>query len=291
MQVAHGTPVAPSELGGAWTFEPVTVAALVLAGALYAAGAAALRSSPAGRRALPPLRLVAFGLGLAAAGGALVSPLHALGEALFSAHMLQHIVLVMIAPILLVLGRPLLVMQAAMPPGARVAVSRAGRKLARPVTASPSWPFAVLLVHAVVLWVWHAPGLYQAALASPALHALEHATFFATALVFWSVLLHSGARSVLSAPAAVLYVFLAALQSGALGALLTFAPAPLYPDYAAGAALWGRDLLVDQSLGGLLMWIPGSIAYAIAALWILASYLSHLDRSLPHAPPEPGGRL
>jgi putative membrane protein len=291
MQVAHGTPIAPNEVGSAWTFEPVTVASLLVAGVLYAAGAAALRSSAAGKKALPLWRLAGFGLGLLAVGVAVVSPLHALGETLFSAHMLQHIVLVMIAPILVVLGRPFLVLPAALAPRARIAVGRAGRRIARPITASPSWPFAILVVHAAVLWVWHTPGLYQAALESPAIHALEHAMFFATALAFWSVLLHADGRSVLSPPAAVLYVFVAALQSGALGALLTFSPTALYPDYAAGAALWGRDLLVDQRLGGLLMWIPGGIAYVGAALWILGAYLTHLDRRLPHAPPETGGGL
>jgi cytochrome c oxidase assembly factor CtaG len=209
-------------------------------------------------------QVVAFVLGWLALAVALVSPLHPLGEALFSAHMAQHELLMAVAAPLLVLGRPVVALAWAMP---RVARGLAPRLRPLHVLAEP-WPATAL--HGVAVWAWHAPALYGLALRSEAAHALQHASFLGTALLFWWAVL--GARRQ-TLGTRLLALFLTALHTGALGALLTFAPRPLIPAYLATTGPWGLTPLEDQSLAGLVMWIPGGVSYLAAALWLLAGVL------------------
>jgi cytochrome c2 len=146
---------------------------------------------------------------------------------------------------------------------------------ARPVGAA--WrlltaPVIAFAIHAIALWTWHLPRLYQATLTSELVHSLQHVSFLFTALLFWWTIFAARAGE-FRRGLAVFLLFATVLQTGALGALLTFSGTLWYPAYAASATAWGLTPLEDQQLGGLIMWIPGSLAYIVAALWISAAWL------------------
>jgi putative membrane protein len=275
--LAHAsTPTAPSIAWTTWTWNPWVVGSLILAACLYLHGGRALRHTAVRERGVHRGESVAFWSGWCALGVALVSPVHALGAALFSAHMLQHEVLMLVAAPLLVLGRPLPLFLRALPLPWRRQLGKWGKSL------RGSWrvlthPLAAWAVHAAALWVWHIPRLFQATLTSELAHAWQHLSFFGTALCFWWALLyrHQGLQGY---GVAVLAVFTTALHSSLLGALLTFAPTPWYPAYAHTTAAWGLTPLEDQQLGGLVMWIPAGVVYLLAALALGAGWLRAIER-------------
>ena len=250
----------------------VTVlAGLAAAAAGYGRGWRRLRR---GRRPASGRRAAAFGAGLAVVAVALLPPLDALAGTLFAAHMAQHMLLVMVAAPLLVLGAPGLPLAVALTPAWRrrlarlrrhAAVASARRLLTRPAVA---WG-----VHVAALWAWHLPGPYQAALASAPLHAAEHACFLGTAVVFWWVVLSAESRRRLAPGFAMLYLFAAALQGSALGAVLTFAPVPLYPLQTSS--------LADQQLAGLVMWVPADLVYLGTAGVLFMRWLASLEAASP----------
>jgi putative membrane protein len=250
---------------------------LALLALLYATGVRELWRRGGRGAGVRPWRAAAFAAGVLAVAVALAPPLDRLAHELFSVHMVQHLLLVLVGAPLLALGRPLAPVLWALPPELRRRAGplvRGGRALA----ARPVWPLATLLLHAAVVWAWHAPAPYGAALGSAALHGAEHATMFGTALLFWSAVVASGAHGRLGQTAAVLVVFGTAVQSGGLGALLTFAPSPLYAGHEAAAAARGVDALADQQLAGLLMWIPGGLVYVGAAALLLLLGLRAVER-------------
>jgi putative membrane protein len=264
-------------LWSAWTFEPVVVISLILAGTLYSLGVRNLWRASAPGSGLRHREVSSFAAGWVMLAVALVSPLHALGGALFSAHMAQHEILISVAAPLLVLGRPLVAFVWALQPSARRTVGKLPRgTLVAAVWSLLSRPSAAFGLHAVALWAWHLPGPYQATTTSVTLHALQHVSFLFTALLFWwTVLMARGGEA--NRGAAVFYLFGTALSTGALGALLAFAPTLWYPAYAATSGAWGISPLDDQQLGGLIMWIPGSLPYLFAGLYILARWLGESE--------------
>jgi putative membrane protein len=267
---------AMSGLLAPWRPDPLVVAGLVAAALGYARG---WRARPVSRR-----RALAFGGGMTVLAVALLSPLETLAHELFAAHMAQHMLLIMAAAPLLAAAAPGLVVVRALPPAAlrtlaRARSSRAGRALRHLLTR----PLPVLGMHVVALWAWHLPGPYQAALASVPLHAAEHASYLGTAWLFWSLVLgadahgRSGRRALGRGPA-VLYVFVTALQAGALGAVLTFARVALYPAQALGTAAWGLTPLQDQQLAGMLMWVPADLGYLTVAAVLFLRWLLAMER-------------
>ncbi|HYJ47760.1 MAG TPA: cytochrome c oxidase assembly protein, partial [Pyrinomonadaceae bacterium] len=165
----------------------------------------------------------AFGFGWLALFVALVSPLHPWGEVLFSAHMTQHEVLMLVAAPLLVLGRPVVPFLWALPLGWRQKVGEIGKqKQVRAVWRAVTNPLTAWAIHAIALWVWHVPALFDATLTSDFVHTLQHLSFLGSALLFWWALIH-GRRGLMGYGAAVLYMFTTSVHSGALGALITFA--------------------------------------------------------------------
>lgn len=195
---------------------------------------------------------------------ALLSPLAAL-DGLFTAHMVQHVLLAALAPPLLLAGRPDLFGLYGLPQPWRRALfrSRAARAgLAALAAAARPLPAAVL--HGAALWLWHAPTAFEAAERSAWLHALEHFSFFATALLFWRGII--GARRPAAALAGAGSALATLVHSGFLAALLVFSPAVLYPDATAGAPLWGLTPLEDQQLAGVVMWVPAGLVYLLAGL-------------------------
>ena len=278
---AHpGRALQPHDFWGAWTFEPLVVIALVLSAALFGAGVTRLWAHGTGV-GIRRWEVVAFAFGWLALVTALVSPLHALGGVLFAAHMTQHELLISVCAPLLVVGRPLIPFLWGMPPLWR-------RRLGdwtRDERVSQTWrvlssPSVAFSLHAVALWVWHLPAPYESTLSSELMHSLQHVSFLGTALLFWWTVFKTRGSEV-GYGAAVFYLFGTALQTGALGALLTFSSHLWYPTYAATTGPWGLAPLDDQQLGGLIMWIPGSVPYVIAGLYMFARWLSAAEtRSL-----------
>jgi putative membrane protein len=178
--------------------------------------------------------------------------------------MVQHELLMVVAAPLLVLGRPLEAWTWALAPPWRVLIGSWTRSIA----ARSAWraftePVAAWSLHALALWAWHIPALFEAGLANEGVHILQHASFFVSALLFWSSVL-GAARG---AGAGVASVFTTMLHTGALGMLLTFAASPWYAAYTAGGTeRFGLNALEDQQLGGLVMWIPAGLAYLAAGL-------------------------
>jgi len=258
------------ELARAWEFDPTVVAPLLLFGGLYFRGVWGGRGL---RRGVRAREAGCFAAGWLTLVIALVSPLHPWGEALFSAHMTQHELLMLVAAPLLVLGSPLAPTLRGLPHAwarSLAGVSRSGG-VSRTVRTLRN-PMVAWAAHGVVLWAWHAPALFQAALEHRAVHAIQHLSFVGSAVLFWWALLHGRGRA-MAYGAAVLYLFTTAMHSGLLGALLTFSDALWYPAYAATAPYWGISPVSDQQLGGLVMWVPACSLYVGAALFLFARWM------------------
>jgi putative membrane protein len=260
-----------SELLRAWTFEPGVVIPIVASAVLYSLGVVRLRrASP---KSIRKSDIVYFSMGWAALVLALISPVHAWGSVLFSAHMTQHELLMLIAAPLLVLSRPIVVFLWALPRSWAVALARWSKIGAWETTwRTISNPVVAWIIHALVLWVWHVPALFEATLENESIHALQHASFLFSALLFWWAVIH-GHKRALGFGLAVLYMFTTALHSGLLGALLTFANSVWYVAYAERTAAWGLTPLEDQQIGGLIMWIPAGLVYIAAGLALFAGWL------------------
>lgn len=262
-----------------WSFEPWVVSSLTVTVALYVAGLLRMRRRQRLRRVIGAAQIAAFAGGMLVLFTALVSPLDALGEDLFSLHMTQHILLLLAAPPLLVASRPAIVFVWALPSAQRKPIGRIW-------TALGLGRGVQFLMHPVLVWLlsgaafafWHLPGPYQAALRSEIVHALEHLSFFVTALMFWTVVIEPSGRRRLGYGATLLFVATMGVFSGLPGALLFLAQRPLYPIHAAGAARWGLSLIEDQQIAGLIMWIPTSFLYLAAFSWVFLRWLAEAER-------------
>jgi len=255
---------------GFWTWSLDPALALVIATAiLYRIGDRRTVMGPNGERR-QRWRNVAFYTAMALLAIALNSPLEALSAQLFWAHMVQHVLLLVVIPPLIVLARPWVRLWRALPLDTRRSLGRglalgertaplrwASRALGRPV---PSF-----LLFSVVLLAWHLPPLFDATLRSGALHALEHALFFTTALMFWKQVIDSPPlHACLSPPARVAYAIGAMVVSWVLAVILALAPHPLYAHYAHEASRpGGISAIADQQIAAGIMWVPGSIAFVI----------------------------
>ncbi|MGI4813640.1 MAG: cytochrome c oxidase assembly protein [Janthinobacterium lividum] len=256
-----------------WTFEPWVVALLSISLLLYLVGYLRLRQRSHVARRLRSWQLVAFLGGWTALLIALDSPLDALGAALFSAHMVQHEVMMLIAAPLLVVGRPLAVWLWALPQSMRHAAGQATRtRPVRMIWRTLTQPLVAWWLHAAALWGWHTPMLFEAALAHSAIHTLQHASFMLSALLFWWTIFGQPARDDRNGHA-MLSLFTTMAHTGALGALLTLAPGLWYPSYVEPTSALGFDPLQDQQLGGLVMWVPGGLAYLVGGLIVGARWL------------------
>ncbi len=272
---AHdGAPPAPHDLWTAWNWDPLILSGLILTGWLFLRGVSVLWQRAGANRGITRSQVIAFGGGFFALCVALISPVDALSGALFSVHMLQHMILILVAAPLLVLSGAPIPLLWALPRQYRFDL---GRWWKRRVWWQRSWqlltqPALVWGLHALALWLWHAPDFYQAALRSEWLHRLEHFSFFASALLFWWVVLPMPGRR-LHQGLGVLFIFTMAIQSGILGALITFASTPWYLSYGLTAPAWGLTALEDQQLAGVIMWVPAGTVYIITALALLGAWL------------------
>ena len=261
-----------------WDLHPLVVVPLFATAVLYAAGVVRLWSRAGAGRGLSRWTVASFAAGWSILAIALVSPIAWLSGILFSVHMTQHTLLMLVAAPLLAFGQPLLAWLWACDAPRRDAIATACRRPAW----SAAWgimtaPAAVFLIQAAVLWGWHIPELHEAALHSDAVHALQHVTMTGAAAAFWWAMVR-GRYGRMGYGMAVLYVFLTAVHSGGLGALLTFAPQPWFAAYARRGAPWGVDSLGDQQLAGLLMWIPAGSIFIVLGLALFAAWLGETER-------------
>ncbi|HXR28056.1 MAG TPA: cytochrome c oxidase assembly protein [Solirubrobacteraceae bacterium] len=251
-----------------WSFDP-PLALVIALGLLYALGSGRTLT-PQRTRAAQRWRGASFYASLAVLAIALSSPLDRLSERLFWAHMVQHVLLLMVAAPLLVLARPWIRLWRALPLDWRAPLARgiglgghaaplraASRTLGRPAVS--------FVLFSGVLLVWHVPAMFDATLTSSALHALEHTLFLATALLFWKQVIPSPPlHAPLSPPQRVLYLVGAMIVSWVLAVVLALAPHPLYDFYAQQAGRpGGISALADQQLAAGIMWVPGSITFVI----------------------------
>jgi len=262
-----------------WTWDPWITVPLLVAVLMFAIGWIRLRSRSTGGAKALHRRGFLFGCGWLVLAGALVSPLHEAGEQSFTAHMAEHELLMLIAAPLLVLAEPLAVMLWAFPARARSFLGRTtARASVRSVWRWATEPVTATLLQAAALWLWHMPILFDRALASEGWHAAQHLSFIVSALLFWTAMLGrqgSRASSQSRRALAALCLFATSVVSGALGALMAFSESPWYRGYAAlGMAPFGLTPAEDQQLAGLLMWIPGGLVHALAALVVVKGVLA-----------------
>lgn len=262
-----GRPPAPHDLWGSWTTDPLLILGLLGLSWMYARGRRSVRPG-----SVPRWRDVCFAAAIVALAVALVSPLDAASSALASAHMIQHVLLILVAAPLLALSAPSHVLLVATPLALRRRTARAWGRLRAKGPGASGWGWLVAgALHAATIWLWHAAVPYDAALEHRPVHMAEHATFLATGLLFWHVVLGRG-RLRVSPGLGVLLVFGVALQATFLSVLLTFAREPWY-GYGSFTAAWGLSPLADQQLAGAIMWVPAGFVYLAAGLWIAAVWV------------------
>jgi putative membrane protein len=274
--LAHpGQPPAPHDGWGAWNLDPVLLLSFFFAVWVYRRGERGARRGDA-----HIWRATFFAGSLTAIAVALVSPLDALSSALASAHMAQHVLLVLVAAPLLALSAPFGSLLRGSPLIVRRASGRWRRRLrlTRSNLRALRHPTSVWLLHVGTLWFWHAAVPYGAALESDLLHTLEHATFLVTGLLFWRVVIGARSANRVSHGFGVLLVFAMAMQSVFLSALLTFARTPWYSRYAATTTAWGLKPLADQQLAGVIMWIPAGAVYLAAGLSLMVAWVQATER-------------
>jgi putative membrane protein len=279
--LAHdGAPHGAAGIWSAWNWDPLILLSLTLPGWLYLRGVRFLWRKAGKGRGVGVRHILAFSTGLLALFAALISPLDTLAAALLSGHMVQHLLLIMVAAPLLVLGAPPAAQIWSIPASWRVDLSRWWRRQSglKAAWSGISNPWVAWLAHALAITAWHIPRFYEAALLNDFIHLLEHASFFLTALLYWRAVFRSGAHGQLNHGASMLYVFSMMMYQGVLGALITFSRSPWYPIYEESAAAWGLTLLEDQQLAGSIMWVPGNFVFLVVFIWLLWQWFQAMER-------------
>jgi cytochrome c oxidase assembly factor CtaG len=259
-----------------WELDPVVLVPLALALLIFLAGRARLAS----RSNVERPRAWLFLAGWAVLTLSLVSPLHQAGERSFAMHMIEHELIMLVATLLLAASGAGGILAWGLPPPLRrllggswkAPLAILWKRLTEPVTAT--------IVQAAVMWLWHAPLLFDRALESAGWHAAQHLSFVAASLLFWVAMLNPRRGGYLLSAACL---FVTTLVEGALGALMALSQSPWYSDYAAmGLSGLGLDPTTDQQLAGLIMWIPGGLLHGAAALLLLYRWLRLSEAG--HAP-------
>lgn len=263
-----------------WSLDPWILGAFVLAGAIYFRGWRKLhRRNP---KLFPFHRLLCYWTGITTVALALVSPLDVFASLLLQVHMVQHLLLMMIAPPLIWLGAPMLPMLKGLPgPIRRQWVLPYVRSIwVRLLFQFLTHPLVALILFTLVTWVWHIPWFYDRALRNPTWHQAEHFSFLASSLLFWYPLVQPyPSRPQCSRWVLLPYLAFAWIQSGALAALLAFTDRVWYPYYEEVPRLWGVSALWDQQSAGVIMWVPGSIVMLIPIAFVVPTLFRSNNRS------------
>jgi putative membrane protein len=265
-------PLAAAAASGAadtsWTFEPGAIILLALLTWAYAARWRAVARQPGARR-VSRWRATAFGAAMVVIAVALISPVDALADQLFSIHMVQHVLLLDVAPVLLMLS----LTKGLLRPATRrlQRLERAAGPLAHPA-------FAVV-AYVAVMWIWHVPKLYDTALEHPTVHVLEHVCFLSVGILYWWHLLSPIRSRISTGPfGPVVYMLVTKLFVGLLGIGITFAPDPLYAFYEHAPRIWGLSALDDQAVAGAIMAIEQSVVMGIALTYLFVRALGESER-------------
>jgi len=268
----------------AWDFRPEVVLVLLLAALLFSLGWWRLRQVPSARFA-KGWRLAAYLSGLGLLGLALLSPIDTLASYLLSMHMVQHLLLVMLAPVFLLIANPLPFTLWGMPTALRHRVGgllRRGTWPRRALTALTS-PGIVWIALVVILVGWHDPRAYDAALRSELMHNLEHLTFFGVAMLFWWHVTGAGPRIHGASSVGVRIALLLAtipITMG-IGIVIALSTQPIYLSYMTVPRVLSLSVMKDQQLAGAIMWIPGSMMLIFATLILLARLMSAEESKPP----------
>ena len=251
-----------------WDWQPSILVGTALVIGLYVYAVGPLRLKYHLAEDVKVSQAVSFLLGVAIIFFALFSPLDYIGDHyLFSVHMVQHLLLSLVGPPLMVIGTPGWLIK----PLLR---HRLILKTAKIIT----WPYVAFILLNADLFIWHAPSLYDLTLANESVHLLEHLTFIVFGLIFWWPVFSPLEEDLprLSIGGSLLYMFLAGMPMTLLGAGLTFAP-PLYAPYINAPRLWGLSAATDQQLGGLIMWIPSNLMYIVMVSGLFIRWLQKQD--------------
>jgi putative membrane protein len=258
--LAHGMETHGPE--ATWTFDPWIVVPLLTVGLPYVFGGRVLWRRTAIGRPARVWRAVTFGAGWITLAGALMSPLHWLGEHLFTFHMIEHEIVMALSAPLLVAARPIGTMLWSLPRRLRCAIGRFLRRSSIAIVWDRlSAGGNATVLHGVAIWAWHVPGVFDAAVTNVTIHRLQHLSFLLTAMLFWWSIFYRSNPGL-----AAWHLFVTMMHTGILGALMTLAPKVLYQAQTATAAEWGLTPLQDQQLAGLIMWVPAGTVYAGAAM-------------------------
>lgn len=255
-----------------WTFSPGVLVGAALVVGVYVRRWRAVRYSESPRAAAeaPVWRLCCFLASVLIAVVALVSPIDALADQLFFAHMVQHMLLLDLAPILGILGFTKVILRP---------VTRSVHDLERKAGPFAHPAFAVLFYIAAI-WAWHIPAAYDLAVRHPLVHVLEHVTFvLAGSLYWWHLISPIRARQRLEGMGPIVYMATTKLFVGALGMGLAFAPSALYPYYVHHARVWGISPREDQSIAGLIMAVEQSLVMGIAIVWLFMRALTESEQA------------
>ena len=267
-----------------WAWRPEIMLTLGLAATVHLVGRWRLKQRGT-NRLTDPWRSVAYLGGLAVLWIALMSPIDVLSAQFFFIHMIQHLLLVMIAPPLMLLANPMPIMLWGLPSGLRLEVGRWLRPQAtfRRIFRSVTTPGLVWLYFVATLVGWHDANAYNLTLESELVHDLEHLTFFGTAMLFWWHIVGAAPHihKRLSRGVRIGYALSVVPANALTGIALAFASKPLYEHYTKVPRLWGVSVMQDQMLGGVIMWIPGSMMYIIAALALIAQIVRSEDNKEP----------
>ena len=253
-----------------WRFDAsIMLGLLALVGA-YAYGIAYLRKQGLWGKEIAGRHVFFFALGVLTLFLALASPIDTIGERyLFSVHMVQHILIGMVAPPLILLGIPRWMMQWILD------FFRIG-----PAIKFVTHPVLAFIAFNVTLIAWHLPALYEAALRNPVVHVVEHICFIGTGFLAWyPVIDPAGQHARFHPMAKILYLFLFIIPSGVLGAAFSFAPQPIYVTYAEAPRLWGSTVMGDQAIAGGIMWVPGWAIYFVALSIVFAVWMQREDQA------------
>jgi cytochrome c oxidase assembly factor CtaG len=250
-----------------WTFEPAVIALTLAAGYVYVRRFRAVREE-LGTLALPGWRAACFLGGLACVIVALVSPVDRLGEQIMTMHMVQHLLLLDLAPVLLLLGLTRVLLRP---------MTRQTLRLERSLGPFAHPAFAAIF-YVATMWAWHVPRLYDAALEHSTVHVLEHLCFaIAGGLYWWHLLGPIRSRRRLSGLGPLAYMIGTKIFVGLLGIGLTFSPDALYAFYERQPRFWGLSPGDDQAVAGLVMALEQSILMGIVLTWLFVRLLSEAD--------------
>jgi len=265
------------------------VSSLGLLGGLYVVGLAIVWRRAGIGRGIQRYQAVAFAAAWLVVAFALSEPMDEWSDTYLAAHMVQHELLMVVAAPLFAMSAPAIVMLWALPGPLRQRTLSMVRQ--RPILFFWGFltaPATVFLLHALALWIWHLPALYDAALEHEGIHVVQHLCFVGTAALFWWGLAH-GRYGRAGYGIAVIYVFATAVHAGVLGALLTISPHVWYAPYAVTHPS-GITPLEDQQLAGLLMWIPAGALTAVGGLALFAAWLRESERRTRFKAPEAAQR-